>query len=165
MADSSEIAQVLSFLAAAYPRFEVKADTVRAYCAMLADVPIDDLRRAAVWCIANSQWFPAVSELRAAIAETAEDRAPDADEAWNQVLREIRRVGSWGNPEFSHSAITMAVEGVGWKDICMSDKIGVERAHFLKAYETTTARHRQERISLPLLQNLVGQLAAQKRLS
>lgn len=165
MANAQEVAAALRVLAAAYPRFELKQGTIEVYCAMLADVDMGDLQRACIWCIANREFFPTVSELRAGMAETAADKPPDEDQAWSEVLREVRRVGSWGDPQFSHPAISRAVQGVGWKDICMSEKIGVERAHFLRAYEKSIEGHRQERIALPLLQKIVGQLASQKRLT
>ncbi len=81
----------------------------------------------------------------------------DENLAWEEVLREIRRVGanpspSWAGGEripapvltFSHPCIYRAVQAVGWKDICMSTKLGVERAHFSRALEAAIEKYRTD---------------------
>jgi len=58
-----------------------------------------------------------------------------AQEAWGKVLREVSRIGSYGQPVFSTPEIKQSVDCVGWRDICLSQNIGVERAHFMRAYD------------------------------
>ena len=70
-------------------------------------------------------------------------------EAWSMVLSEVRRVGSYGQPDFKDPLISKAVECVGWKSICLSETIGVERAHFFKAYDSLDKRESEEQIRLP----------------
>lgn len=61
-------------------------------------------------------------------------------EAWQEVLVEISKTGSYGIPKFSDPLIKKAVDAVGWRDICLSTNIMVERAHFLKIYDTYVSR-------------------------
>ena len=70
-------------------------------------------------------------------------------EAWSEVLSAIRSVGSYGYPIFSSLAIKKAVDGVGWREMCMSEKIAIERAHFYKIYEELVDREEQEAIAPP----------------
>lgn len=62
------------------------------------------------------------------------------EEAWRAVLAEVRRVGSWGTPQFRDPLVAQAVKAVGWLAICQSELIGVERAHFSKAYAACQTR-------------------------
>ena len=66
-----------------------------------------------------------------------------AGEAWLEVLKEVSYTGSWGQPRpFSSSLIRQAVDIIGWKTICMSETIAIERAHFFKVYDTLVDRHK-----------------------
>lgn len=82
------------------------------------------------------------TNLVALIREGAVPEDETAGQAWGEVLQKISSVGSWGKPEFSSPLIKQAVEGVGWKDMCMSENISMERAHFLKIYEALLKRKR-----------------------
>jgi len=71
-----------------------------------------------------------------------------AAEAWNEVLSLIASVGSYNYPsKFSSVAVQKAVDGVGWREMCMSTKIGIERAHFYKIYDEYIEREEHEAIA------------------
>lgn len=86
------------------------------------------------------------TNMIALIRELAEEKKATAGEAWAEVLREIGRVGSWGKPKFSDPLIQDAVDCIGWNSICSSEEIMIERAHFLKIYDSIAARRRIEAI-------------------
>jgi hypothetical protein len=65
-------------------------------------------------------------------------------EAWKSVLKEIARIGSSGQPVFKDKITKNAVNCIGWRTICLSENIGVERAHFLKIYEQLEKQARSE---------------------
>lgn len=83
-----------------------------------------------------------------------------APEAWNEVLKEVRRVGSWGIPSFSLVEITKAVDCIGWKTICMSENIGIERAHFFKAFDAISQRERLRLAATTNTKELISTVSA-----
>jgi len=84
-------------------------------------------------------------------------------EAWAEVLRQISSIGSWGQPKFKDELISKAVAGVGWKDMCMSENIMVERAHFLKIYDSLEKRDKEEKTMIgsdsKQIKGLIGDLS------
>jgi len=145
----SEVSVMMALFAAAYGR-EPTDEQVSVWQEFLADVDSAAAGRAARRHIATSPHYPTVSDIRRLVADE-ECAAPDADRAWAEVLDAVRRWGRYREPTFSHAAITEAVAGVGWLAICDSEAIGVERAHFLKLYEQSRARHVREANVGPLL--------------
>jgi len=72
-----------------------------------------------------------------------------AGEAWAIVLSSVSSIGGYGTPRFEDDIIARTVECVGWKDICRSTKIGIERAHFIKAFEQLKTRDSKNKVLLP----------------
>lgn len=70
-------------------------------------------------------------------------------ESWEQVLKQVSSVGSYGNPDFDDVLTAKAVACIGWKTICQSELISVERAHFIKIYDQLLSRDVKEEVQLP----------------
>lgn len=132
--------ELFALLAAAYPREPMSEAQVALYEAFLAPYPREAVQAAALQHIAESPWFPRVSDLLARL--TAGDQM-DADEAWAEVQRQIRAVGLYGRPHWSHRAIAMAVAALGWDTVCTSTNPETTRAHFLRFFAAAEARLRQ----------------------
>ena len=71
-----------------------------------------------------------------------------AGEAWENVLSEIHRVGNWREPVFKNTLVKKTVECIGWDNLCLSENIMIERAHFLKIYDQLKDRHQRESVEL-----------------
>ncbi len=95
MTEPQTIVEILTVLAAAYPRFELTSATVRIYEQTLSDIPVDGLKAATLDLIAESKWFPTVAEIRErAFALMAEqDETPDGYSAWRQRWTSFGRAG------------------------------------------------------------------------
>ncbi len=162
--DKVEFAKILATLAALYPRYELKKETIAAYHAILGDLSVDLLRAAALQIASrDSPWFPAAGELRAAAFRLLEREAgvPSAGEAWGEVVRKIGADGHVRIPEFSHPLIERAVEGVGgWRELCFSVNSVADRARFLQVYGELAGREREAVAMLPEVRSAVAQLAA-----
>ena len=76
----------------------------------------------------------------------------EAGDAWGVVMKAVSRIGSYGVPVFKDKVIGRAVECLGWRNICLSETPGVERAHFLKIYEQL--KNRKEKDSINLIQDI-----------
>jgi hypothetical protein len=131
---------LLQALAAAYPRHPFSKGTRSLYMAFLVGLDYEAAHNGVKRHIATSKWFPTVAEIRdAAAAESAP--ALEADQAWPEVLAAVSRYGRNKTPEFADPMISKAVDAVGWDAICNSTNIGVERAHFLRAFDAIRRRH------------------------
>lgn len=124
----------------------VDHDLISTWAIVLADVPfvaaqalLADRSRSGV------KFPPAPGEIAHdvlhAIARATGNAAPDADEAWDEVLGMVASRGRYeGPPErWSHPAVAAAVRGIGWTELCNGDPM-ISRAHFLKMYPTIAAR-------------------------
>jgi hypothetical protein len=135
-----EFAKILKALAALYPKYELHKETLSAYYAVLADIPPNLLKAATLQIGATSKWFPAASELREA-AFGLVDRANgkiSAEEAWGQVIREMRNTGLYREPNFDDPMVYRAIEATGgWRVICVSpeDMLGATRSRFIQAFK------------------------------
>lgn len=136
-----ETTAVIAILKAAYPKWKPESDTAGVWAGALADLSSSEVVAAVRRHMATEQWPPSIAELRAAcVQQQSAMHIDDEDTAWGKVLDEVWRVGSYGTPEFDNPAIRDAVNAVGWDAICASEMIGVERAHFAKAYSATRKR-------------------------
>ncbi|PIR25624.1 MAG: hypothetical protein COX62_04575 [Deltaproteobacteria bacterium CG_4_10_14_0_2_um_filter_43_8] len=117
---------------------------------MLSDLSEEEfIRGIKAFCLKHKELYPNTN-LIAYIREYAfEDfKTKDEFESWEEVLRQVSRQGCSGIPQFSTEEIKRAVHMIGWRDICMSENIGVERAHFAKAYKQIIEKKRSKRLSM-----------------
>ena len=153
MADIIDIAQIIGILSAAFPNFNPTESTVEVYYQILSDLPAEELKIATMHCLAEAgrKFAPSVGEIRGAVGELRRYAAnfPLSYEAWEEVLRQIINVGSYGTPEWSHPIIEKTVRAIGWRNLCMSEEQVADRARFIQCYEQFSARAMKEEILLP----------------
>lgn len=140
---------VMELLTYAYPKADIPTETVMLYIKCMSDIPFDTARIAVMNHITEKNFFPSIAELRqAALTADPHSYLPDAAVAWSEVMTQLRESG-FEAPRFSHPAIGAAVKTIGWRNLCNSHEIGVDRAHFLKIYETYRGRCYREMVNLP----------------
>lgn len=148
MATERTIKQVMALLSAAYPdhwnklSVEQVGQLLTLYGRTLADIDDALLEQATLRHIAQSQWFPKVSELRSAATALALPPGLDPAEAWEQVRRAIHRYGYYhdGIPPFDDPLTAAVVRQMGWRDLCTSEFPTADRARFLEAYARQQTR-------------------------
>ena len=155
---NQEAKRLLALLKAAFPRQEISQETAEVYCRFLADVEYEQVAAAVQRIVATATYFPAIAEIRKLVAESKVG-APGWEEGWGEVLQAVSRFGRYKNPEFSHPAITAAVDSMGWLAICNSDEsdLHILRAQFRDIYGAVKQRALTEANVKPLLE------AAQRR--
>lgn len=141
-------------LAAAYPKEPMTDAQFDLYKDILAPYDVRDVVRATLLHIQKSPFFPRVSDLVGVL--TRSDQL-DADQAWAEVLQQVRRVGYYGVPVWSHPAVADAVAALGWQTLCTSDNQEADRAHFMRFYERAHDRHRDAQLTQhwPILPGVV----------
>lgn len=138
--NESDFLSVFGLLAAAYPKTELPDQTIQVYQVMLGHIDSQTLLSAALLHIASSRFFPTVQELLQA-CQNANGADQSPYEAWDQVRTAIASgFGRQTHPdELTEDILSprarQAALRVGWRDICMSENISVERAHFIAAYK------------------------------
>lgn len=153
---------VLEFLMNAYPNKAIGEETIQIYLRLLADIPADLLKAAALAHVTKSQFFPTVAELRDAGAALMERALglPNAYDAWNEVCRAITTHGHYRRPEFSHTLIQKSVDACGgWRALCMSENQVADRARFFQVYETYQGREKEDNRQLPEVSSMIAALS------
>ena len=148
MADRRFVAEICGVLAAAYPRFTLRKETIEVYARCLADLPDAVLEAAAKDCIARSRFFPTVAELREAAHGITHAGEETAYEAWEQVMRSFRMCDKC--PSFRNPRTNKALDGIGgWRLVGLSDNTVADRARFIQAYNSYQERDKRQQLSLP----------------
>lgn len=159
----SEILDVLTMLGAAYPKFKMTPDTVKAYSRLLQDIPIESLKAAALQCATSSEWFPSVYELRRAAVDLRKkaDGVPTAFEAWEALVNVTRnRRITTGLDEngyrvmryeyvWPHPIVERVAQLLGWPHQFPTDNVVADRAHFFKAYDDEVSKLMADAVMLP----------------
>lgn len=174
MASEGQIAEILTLLAAAYPRYEMSRETVRLYIRFLRDLPADLLQAAALEMPARSNFFPSVYELRQAATDLRREieGIPAAAEAWGDLLE--ARDGKRSkidededgfhirNFEYKwlHPFIPKVAKSLGWPKTFPGDNPSISYSQFVKAYEQAVADYLKAGLRLPEVTKYVN---SQKR--
>lgn len=148
MADVREVGEILTFLAALYPRFGLAATTIRAYAAVLEDVPAELLKQAAIRVGGRCTFFPAAAELRNAAFDLLEraEGIPSAMEAWGEMCRMQKDDSRWrlpGPEDWSHPRVYEALQQIGGYENLKEAHFAADRARFLQAYNDLAQRGRE----------------------
>lgn len=129
----------MGLLVKAFPEKENDYDLMWEF---LQDLEDEDFIKAISKIVITTKDINRATNMIALIRESALPENILAGEAWAEVLKEISKTGSWGKPQFNDPLIVRAVECIGWKNMCMSENIAIERAHFLKVFDSLSARNR-----------------------
>ena len=151
MATKAEISLAITAMAMAWRLEKLADETVDVYAECLADLPGPVLAAAVKRLICTAKFFPAISEIRSEAACLMRGSSPLAHEAWGMVIDEVRRIGSYGEPNLP-PAIANCVRAIGgWRRICMaeSDEQMSNRSQFIRAYEAFDDREQHEQQLLP----------------
>lgn len=166
MANETKVIEVCGIMAAAYPNFNLTKQTIAVYARVLQDVPDEVLEAAALDAVSRSKFFPTIAELRESAYMISANRlaVPSAFEAWDEVVHQIRDVGSYGEPVFSHPWIGTAIRQIGgWRNICQSENSIADRARFFECYADAERRHDMTAKTLPQVTLLAKKLQAQRQ--
>jgi len=142
--------EALAVLTAAYDK-NIPEETLRIYVKCLEDLDRGALLAAASDWIILSQWFPTVAELRRKAVALSDGGTlpPSPYEAWGEITDAASRQGRQWVPTWSHVAIGAALDQIGgYRRVCDSELLGVERSHFLKSYEAIVERI-QDEVQIP----------------
>lgn len=122
-------------------------DSVKIWYSLLKDIPYDVLNVAIQKYILTAIYPPTIAELRRLSSEIVQGQQPDWGESWEKVQKAVRRYGMYRPEEAMQSMDEITrkcVERIGFKNICLSENISVERANFRMIYENLVEREKQD---------------------
>lgn len=173
MMERTELLQAMALIATYWPHWKIPTDRhelaamVDAWTRLLGDVEADAVVAAIeAYAVTGAEFAPGPGVLRKRAIDLLQPVGlPDGDQAWAEVLDQIRRVGYVGRPAWSHPAVETAVQAFGWLALCESTTQMADRAHFLRIYEDVQERVTFEATAPPSVRILVDRVASQLRLS
>lgn len=160
--------EILNILLDAYKSTNnISAETMLVYSATLADIPIPALKSGVVKCIESCKFFPSVAEIRQASKDFYEEvsgtRRKSYDEAWLEVMQNLKSVGYYGTPHWSSTEIEQAVKTMGWTELCSIEEEALQavRAQFRGIYNAICERNSNSAKNQALYQSLSPEQKAQ----
>lgn len=115
--------------------------------------------------ILTNKFPPTIADIREEVTKIKFPTPEDGEQKWLEVLEAVKKYGSYNEPDALRSLddITrQAVKSIGYRTICMSEKIGVERAHFFKVYNSITKKSHDENIIPERIVNQIMSLQENK---
>jgi len=82
------------------------------------------------WCLKSSN-FIRIIEGKYDNIKNSDDVAEQAAKEWNEVIRQIRKVSSYGKPVFDCELTAEVVRRIGWDNLCKSTNINADRKNFM----------------------------------
>jgi lysophospholipid acyltransferase (LPLAT)-like uncharacterized protein len=145
---------ILDQLFSSYPNTKIEPATVAVYVRLLQDIPPADLQTIVDQAIATSEFLPTIAKLRDTWhAMNHADQITWAD-AWDAVMAEMRRIGSYGSPHFEDELTARVVKSMGWKALCASENTQTDRAQFRDMYNAIASRQESAQKLLPQAREL-----------
>lgn len=140
---------ILKQLFAAFPNTQVTVETLAMYDKLLGDIPPLDLQVIVDQAVSTARFLPTIGELREMHHNLRNISRISWVDAWGNVGREMRRIGSYGVPHFDDELTTRVVRMMGWRTLCSSEQPSIDRAQFRDMYTALAARDEREQKLLP----------------
>ena len=144
-----EFAQFAMALKTYYPRESLlpNANAMDLWYGQLQDISYEVAEVALNKWVATSKWSPTIADIREMALDVTQGEKKTAADAWENVQKAIRRYGSYREADAMNSfdeSTRRAVASIGgFKNICLSEQPGIERAAFLKIYDMEAERQRR----------------------
>lgn len=150
----NEFAKIAMALKTSWPSFQImpSEESKKVWFSMLQDLDYSICQNAIKQIIATSKFPPSIAEIREKYVESTSLHLPDAGEAWEEVMNGIRKYGTYEEEKALNSfsaPVRKAVKRIGFRNLCLSENIVADRAHFFKLYESIVARERDD-IRIPI---------------
>ena len=154
----SEIVKLIGICSVNYRNFPEQGKEemlVELWVNMLDDIEFEVAEIAIKRHLSKSVFPPTIADIRQHIADLKYSKHPTPLEAWGKVTEVIRKYGSYRESDAMRELEGLtrkAVEYFGYRDLCISENVMADRAHFLKTYENLITRENENNKLSPLLQ-------------
>lgn len=145
----------------AQPTFIPDQDAFNMWFALIGDLPYEVCSVAIKKYMLINKFPPTVAEIRELAAGIVNGDPLTWGESWERALNAVRRFGSYNKAAALESLDPLTrkcVDSIGYMQLCMSENIMVERAHFQKIFEIYAKREQTEKQLPPALQQAISRL-------
>ena len=147
--NKKEFALFASALRTYYPKENIlpNEQAMQLWFNQLNDIPYNVAEVMLNKWVAINKWSPAISDIRENAAGLMQGEAKEWGDAWQEVLRAISKYGSYREDEALESlddTTRLVVRRLGFRNLCFSEEIQVDRANFRMIYEQQMQRERQD---------------------
>ena len=154
MMTSQEFDKIRAALKSAWPSANIMPDkfSINLWYQMLKDIPYKVCSAAVMELMGTEKYAPSIAQIREKCSAYKEESDMEAGEAWEFVRKMIRKYGHPGELEALAEMDDLtreATQAIGFLNICKSENIMVERAHFLKIYDSLRKRRKNDRMLPP----------------
>lgn len=136
------------------PSFLPDADAFNIWYSLLQDIDYMVAQAAIQKYMLTNKFPPTIADIRECATTIKAGEKPLWSDGWEEVLKAIRKYGSYRESEAleSMSEITRkSVQRLGFRNICMSENIMADRANFRMIYEQIAEReHTSKQIPIKL---------------
>ena len=145
-----EFAMFASAIRTYYPKENIlpNQQAMELWYREVQDIPFPVAEAALRKWVVTNKWSPSIADIREMTANIQHGEQMTWGEAWEKVLDVIRRYGTYGRREAMEQLDPLTrrcVENIGYVDLCLSENIMVERAHFQKIFEIYAKREITEK--------------------
>lgn len=131
------------------------------------DIPFNVVLYAVQAHLLKSQFAPSIAEIRLRCMEmTKAEKPKTAQEAWEDVTKAIKRFGYYQQDkafDTLEERTKRAVRVIGWQNICHSENVGIERANFIKFYDSYSADTQDKYIFPKALTDKISQIMLEQK--
>lgn len=145
----------------AQPTFIPDQDAFNMWFALLGDLPYKLCNVAIQKYMLTNKFPPTVAEIRELTANIENGDPLTWGESWERALNAVRRFGSYNQKAALESLDPLTrkcVDNIGYMQLCMSENIMVERAHYQKIFDIYAKREQATKQMPPALQQAISQL-------
>lgn len=156
--DKKEFSMFAMALKTYYPREQLlpNQQAMELWYRELCDIPYPVAEMALRKWVATNKWSPSIADIREMTSGIVNGDPLTWGESWEKALNAVKRYGSYNKGAALESLDPLTrkcVESIGYMELCMSENIMVERAHFQKVFEVFAKREQTNRqIAAPLLE-------------
>lgn len=143
----NEFKNIVAGLVSNYPGLKIENQAqFNFWYESLKDIDYELCQIGVMKMVQTLKFTPTIANIREAC--TIDNSLPVTD-AWDTVMSCVRYCGSYRETEALEKmdpTTRRVVESIGYRNLCMSENIMADRAHFIKLYEQIATRERQDNL-------------------
>ena len=161
--NKKEFAIFVSALRTYYPKEKIlpNEQAMQLWFNQLQDIPYKVAEVTLNKWVATNKWSPSIADIREQATALTQGAAKDWGDAWQEVIKAISYYGSYREDEALESldeTTRRVVKRLGFRNLCMSEEIQVDRANFRMIYEQQQERDKQDAQLPPRLKALIADM-------
>ena len=147
--NKKEFAILASALRTYYPKEKLlpNEQAMELWFNQLKDIPYQVAETALNKWVATNKWSPSIADIREQAAGITQGEAKEWGDAWQDVLKAISKYGSYDELKALDSldeVTRRVVKRLGYRNLCFSEEIQVDRANFRMIYEQEIQKYKKD---------------------